>query len=320
MTSENDPHGHLSKEPCSACSWSPYRQGTCLYKSNVSLIFAAGSHGLWQLGDKYVVRDRDLLSARNAKDNHEFILSNTTIPIPKILASWEHGQDRCLTIEELIEGGKHTVKTAWPSLSESDREDIAQQVADYLKQLRSHTKEKVQSINGGPVLSYGLFKDNDSWAPVTTHGPFESNDELFEAMTAHLKKKGLPEKALAAIRSHMPPNKPYTFTHTLLHYDSIVLDGKKVVGITGWEGAAYLPCWAESILAHKGWDEGDREWRKHLVPKLDRYEEAEDLMYLLQNLEKYPGLDDVGQDILKKVEAVADLQAEQKGADSAAGE
>jgi hypothetical protein len=320
MTSEEDPHGHLSQEPCSACSWSPYRQGHCGYKSDVKLVWEAGTHGYWELGSKYILKDRDMV-ARNDADNHEFIRSNTTIPVPKILAFWEQPGDRFMMIEEVIEGEESSIKEAWPSLSESDREDIAQQTADYIKQLRSHTKEKVQSIKGGPVCSNMIFKarSNDSRVPWPTHGPFESDDELFEAMTAHLTKKNLPEKVLAALREHMPPSKPYTFTNTFLDWSVIILKGKKVVGFTEWAHAAYLPCWAESIFAQWASDEGDLEWRKYLVPKLDRYHHVEHWFKLLHILEKYPELDDHDWDILKKVEAVADYEAEKKSTKSATG-
>lgn len=319
MASEEDPHGHLSKEPCSVCTSSPYRQGKCRYKSNVKCFSEAGTHGYWHLGEKYILKDRDMLTARDDADNLEFIQCNTTIPVPKILDSWEHPGGRYLTIEEYIKDGT-SLSAAWPSLSESDREDIAQQTVDYLKQLRSHTKEKVQSINGGPVTSYAIFKDYDAWAPVTTHGPFESDDQIFEAMTADLKKKKFPEKVLAEIRKHMPPSKPYTLTHTLLHYDNIILRGKKVVGITDWDGAAYLPCWAEYIFARQAFSEGDQEWRNYLVPKLGQYKEVKDQFYLLRNFANYPDLDDVGWDLLKKIEAVADDEAQQRSTDSAAGE
>lgn len=104
----------------------------------------------------------------------------------------------------------------------------------------------------------------------------------------------------------MPPAKPYTFTNAFLDHDTIILKGKNVVGITDWARAAYLPCWAESVLAQRASDKGDLEWRKYLVPKLDQYEDVEEWFQLLRNLEKYPELDDHEWDLLKKIEAVAD--------------
>lgn len=253
-----------------------------------------------------------MLRAGNDADNHEFIRSNTIIPVPKILEFWEQPGDRFMMIEEFIECADGNLKSAWPSLSESDRNDVAQQTADYLKQLKSHTKEKVQSIKGGPVCSNGIFNDSHN-------GPFESNHELFEAMTAYLKKKNLLEKVLTALHNHIPPSQPYTFTHRLLDYSAIILNGKKVVGISGWEVLPIFRAGLNLYLLRRASDKDDLEWKKLLLPKLDQHEDVEDWFHLIRNFENYPELDNYGWDLLKKVEAVADREAEQKDTGSAAG-
>lgn len=253
----------------------------------------------------------------NDADNHEFVRRNTTIPVPKILAYWEPPGDRSMMIEEVIENKDSTLESLWPTLSESEREDIAQQTADYLKQLRGLTSDKVQGIKGGPVSWDNIFKDCDPKVPNPMHGPYESEDEVFEAMTGHLRKKGLPKKVLATIRKYLGPAKPYTFTHTYLGWHSIILKEKKVVGITDWENAAYLPCWAESLYAygahlHPDIKEHGKEWRGYLVDKLDRYEEVMHTLNLLTILRNYPDLNEDERDTLKKVEAVADEEADEE--------
>jgi hypothetical protein len=322
MTSEQEPHEHSSNDPCNVCTWSPSRllQPFFIYKSNVEVAYVSLNDACWHLGGKYLLKDRHIYS-KNDADNHKFVQENTTIPVPNILASWTEPEDRYMMIEEVIEDADDTLGIVWSSLSESDRDNIARQVADYINQLRIKTSSKVQDINEGPVYWSGIFTARNNGE---LFGPFESEDEIFEAMTAHMKKNNLPEKVMAQLRKHMPPAKPYTFTHTRLHLGNIKLKGKKVVGITDWDSAAYLPCWQEYLMARYpppglNSSEADEEWAEYLYPKLDQYKDAMDWFYLVENLRTYPDLDEKGWELLKKVEAVADYDAEQESTESAAG-
>lgn len=252
-----DAEDNLSTEPCVACSWSPELQSHTRYKSDIKLFYGASNWGYWNLGSRYILKDRSLRPSHTDPENHAFVQKNTTIPVPKILAFWEEPEDKCITIEGRIDGS--TLEDLWPTLSEPERHGIARQTADYLKQLRGLQSDKVQGINAAPVYNGFLFQD-----PKRPNGPFETQDAMWEAISAPLKEVALPDKAVSYLHEHMPASEPRTFTHGKLHYSLIIVKDKKVVGITDWAGSGFLPCWAEYALATIGEEEGDREWRRIL--------------------------------------------------------
>lgn len=226
----------------------------------------------WFLGQEYIFKDRQLRPACTEPATHAFLERATSIPIPKIKMFWEGEEEevfrkgvgegeRFRIIEERIQG--ETLEQAWETLSETDREDIAQQTADYLKQLRGLTSSRIEGLHGAALYSAFLFGSLN-----TPSGPFDTREGFWEALAKILTKEGVPTEAINDLGDSMPPLEPYTFTSAGIHASCVVVKDKKVVGITEWGTTGYLPCWYEYALATIAEPGVDAEWRKILLGKL----------------------------------------------------
>ncbi|KAG5289073.1 PKc-like superfamily domain-containing protein [Histoplasma ohiense] len=224
--------------------------------------------------------------------NIRFVKENTQIPIPSVIKEWTDDNDRHFVLMERIKG--QTLEDAWPTLSSSDKERIADQVAKCLVQLRSLQSPQMRSLNHRPLYSGWLFLRE----PLTPHGPFTSETEFWDYLSFKLTK--LPKEALARLRTRLPTSAPYTFTHGDLAFCNIIVKDGNLAGILDWEDAGYFPVWWEYVAATIGLDEGDAEWKALLRGKLG-YDclEAKNFWRDFYSLHFYPDLDEAGQQLLE---------------------
>ncbi|KAH8767306.1 hypothetical protein F5883DRAFT_419306 [Diaporthe sp. PMI_573] len=288
-------------DPCVVCGYSRETHGKSLYNNGAVKLFEIFPYeGDWQLGSRHFIKDQVHKHARIVPAIHTFLQMATTIPVSRIMAFWEEPGGRLITIEERALG--ENLGDVWPSLSETERDDIAQQTANYLKQLRGLQSNRIENVHGTPVHSDLLF---DSFSKPS--GPFDTNEEFWEAMAEPLRKSGLPKKAIDAIGKRMPSPEPYTFTYAGIQITSIIIKDKKVVGINEWLGAGYLPCWYEYAVAGTHGtitdvEIMDGEWKKILRPKLERYDDGAKWLSQFVQLSHYPNLSDAGVRLLKELE------------------
>ncbi|KAH8755027.1 hypothetical protein F5883DRAFT_430933 [Diaporthe sp. PMI_573] len=286
-------------DPCVVCSYSRETHGLSMYNGAVKLSEIFPYEGDWHLGSRHFIKDQVHGHARVVPAIHTFLQMATTIPISRIMAFWEEPGERLITIEERALG--ENLGDVWPSLSETERDDIAQQTANYLKQLRGLQSNRIEGIHGTPVHSdflFGSFREPS--------GPFDTKEGFWEAMAEPLRKSGLPKKAIDALGKCMPSPEPYTFTYAGIHIRHITIKDKKVVGINEWLGAGYLPCWYEYAMAgiSGGMDSEitDGEWKNILRPKLEKYDDGAKWFYQFSKLSRYPDLSDAGVRLLKELE------------------
>jgi hypothetical protein len=71
------------------------------------------------------------------------------IPVLEVVDYWEE-KDRSFLILEWIPG--QTLRDAWVSLTPSQYESLADEVAGYCTTLASIESSQLQSVSGGPVL------------------------------------------------------------------------------------------------------------------------------------------------------------------------
>ncbi|KAE8356037.1 kinase-like protein [Aspergillus coremiiformis] len=274
----------MSEDPtqlaCTACSWSNDKQTRCSYSSHVKLFYGAGDRGVWQIGTDYILKERPSSPASNETRTVKFISHHTNIPIPKVLNSWVDDDHRHFTLLERIKG--QTMQEAWSTLSQSDKEHIADQVADGVRQLRQFSSSVMQNLDGGPLYSGWLFLNGSE----TPYGPLDSHEELQESMALALKD--LPTTVTDLFKGRVPAGAPYTLSHGDLNSQNIML-------------AIRYPVWWEYTATTIGFGEDDAEWKYLLRQRLDPYEHARQFWLDFYSLSMYPEHDERGQQVIREL-------------------
>lgn len=259
----------IDKQPCSACSWTPAQQKTySRYSSNVKLFYVAGDRVVWSMGSRYILKDRGVDPCDFDVRNIRFLQSATTIPMPTITDAWTEDDGRSMVLMERVEGT--TLEKAWPNLSDSDKDRIAEQTAGYLRQLRDIQSDRLQGLEGSPLYEEFLFQGEFR----QPHGPFGSDNELWKALDQALVSKGIADDERKRLRQEMPPATPYTFTHGDLNFGNIMVKDGNVTGIIDWESSGYFPVWWEFAGSAIAFTAEDKAWKTLLRTKMEDHTAA----------------------------------------------
>lgn len=281
----------MAEVPCSACTWTPTRQSRCSYESHVSIFYSAGNRAAWSLGSKYILKERSTEPPNFESVNLQFLSSKTTIPIPEQLEEWEE-DGRYFQIMKRMRG--KPLEQAWPTMSQEEKERVASQTAEYLKQLRGLHSDRMEGLGGQPIYDGFLFGSDYRKG----HGPLSSDDELWAEMSESIAH--VPEEVRVKLRERLPTGAPYTFTHGDLTDVNIMVEDGNLVGIIDWEGAGYFPVWWEFAALSIGLGQVDCEWK----PMLRKYlpTEDRDFWMLFYSLQRYPQLDETARKFFDEAE------------------
>ncbi|KAJ5922460.1 hypothetical protein N7516_010163 [Penicillium verrucosum] len=268
---------------CIACGWTLDKEKRCHYTSHLKLFYGASTRGVWSIGSDVILKDRPDEGPKSKVEvktlNH--LATYTDVPVPKVLRDWVDRDGRYFILNERISG--QTLEEAWPSLSEPQKIDIADQVVKYIDQSLCY-----------PSL---LFFD------LEPHGPFHSDQELWDALALNLRH--LPQQVLGNLKTRLPECEPYVLTHCDLNLGNIMVRNGKVVGILDWEYAAFFPIWYEYVSASFGFTDMDVKWKKLLRERLsvhgEAHENAKAFWTDMCNLRQYPNLDEKGQETLERL-------------------
>jgi aminoglycoside phosphotransferase (APT) family kinase protein len=233
----------------------------------VSLFYGKSDRGVWALGSRLVLKERPNIQPILEAKNLRFISHNTTIPVPQVVEDWSEDNGRYFLITTRLEGV--SLKEAWPTLSETQKSSIAKQTAQFINQLRQHSSNALQSLDSSPLYSAFLFR-NGYGLP---HGPFTSDEQLWEEMAKALK--GATTDELHQLWQRMPTAEPYIFTHGDLTNANIIVKDGALVGIIDWEASGYFPVWWEFVATGIVEDEDDRAWKTLLRSYLQDFTTAE---------------------------------------------
>lgn len=282
-----------SENPCPACGWSLSKQSCCSYSSHVNLFYGASERGVWSLGSDFILKERPNLPPKSEVLNIRYVRKHTTIPVPTVVKDWVDENDRRFVLMERAKG--QTLRTAWPTMSPEDKELVADQVAECLVQLRKLQSNQMQAVDGGGLYSGWLFLRGSQ----TPHGPFSSDQEMWNDMALALNK--LPEKALTRFWNRLPPSSPYTLTHGDLNIDNIIVKHGSLVAILDWETSGYFPVWWEYVAASIGLGSIDGEWKGLLRKRINPYLEEREFWLDFYALHRYPELDEKGEVLLNSL-------------------
>ncbi|KAF4963422.1 hypothetical protein FZEAL_10935 [Fusarium zealandicum] len=280
---------------CDACSWSPQRQAGCRYHSHIKLDYSVSDRGVWSVGSRIVIKERSTKPPNFEAQGLRFISSTTAIPVPGIISDWTEESGNCFLVMDRVPG--EPLASAWPGMSDVDKERIAKQAAEYLAQLRSLQSPRLQSLGDQPLYSAFLFR-NGYGLP---HGPIASDDELWGEMMKALS--GLSEKVCRRLRKRMPPAAPYTFTHGDLSTDNIIVQNGSISGIIDWEASGYFPVWWESTATKICQGDDDRQWKTLLCKHIEEHADGQAFWSDYYTLSMFPSLDDRGESLLRELEA-----------------
>ncbi|KAK2612733.1 hypothetical protein QQS21_001184 [Conoideocrella luteorostrata] len=207
--------------------------------SRYSLPSATGQLG--KLGRKEPSRTGLANPPNSEADNLRFVRKNTTIPVPAAIDDWTE-QDRHFIITERVPGTP--LSEEWPSLSESRKDNDAEQTVEYLQQLRSLCSVRVQSI------------DEQLW------------DEMAKGL------KNAPQDLQDRLRNCMPTTQPYIFAHGDLTLKNIIVQKSTVTGIVDWEGSGHFPAWWEFVSTAIIDSKDDRSWKNLLRSHMEAHDAA----------------------------------------------
>ncbi|OOF99121.1 hypothetical protein ASPCADRAFT_513206 [Aspergillus carbonarius ITEM 5010] len=282
-----------NSDGCIACGWTSAKQKQCCYSSHVKLIYGAHDRGVWSIGSDLILKERPDEGPKAEVDTLRKLATYEDIPAPKLLRDWVDRDGRYFVLVECMDG--QTLEKVWPSLSESQKLVIADQVVQVRNQLRKLTSPSIQGVDQCPCSPALLFFD------LKPRGPFHSDAELWDALTLTLRDKSFPQKVLDNLKKRLPPCEPYVLTHCDLNLGNIMVKDGKLVGILDWEYAAYYPIWYEYVSASYGFTEMDAEWKKPLRQRLDVHADAKAFWMDVYHLRQYPDLDEKGPEILEKL-------------------
>ncbi|KAI1491609.1 hypothetical protein F5X96DRAFT_630706 [Biscogniauxia mediterranea] len=245
---------------CPACT-TPYCQAieSTPFKSCLRLSYNDPQTHRWSLGNRYVMTETmDAHPERTEVPIVEvtaIIRRMTPVPVPNIIAGWKE-DGKVIIIAERIPGQR--LYDIWWHLSQSDRERIAKQVARYVDQWRRCRSDRISSLNGGPV------ENHNSLFGTTTgegFGPFRSDFELWRTISRRLERKRVSTDIIQILKDHMPESSRCVLTHGDLSSTNIIIRNGKVAAITGFDNAASLPEWAETVAVHFCYCREDVQWK-----------------------------------------------------------
>lgn len=135
----------------------------------MALFYGAGDRGVWSFGTDLILKEQpNVLPPKTEVSNVEFVKQHTAIPVPSVLKEWVDDSNRYFVLMDRIKG--QTLEEAWSTLSGPQRGHIAEQVAEYMNQLRHLQLSALQSLDGVHCIPLGSL-----WTPrripMVRYGP-----------------------------------------------------------------------------------------------------------------------------------------------------
>ncbi|KAJ3984097.1 kinase-like protein [Lentinula detonsa] len=173
-----------------------------------------------------------------------FIRSNTTIPVPRVVASDRAFGNTYMLMRE-VKG--RDLQDMWPQLDHNQRTKVVAQLRSYVAQLRALSPSLSRGHQAGAVCGLHYTSTRDSRiASVTPTGPFPNesafNDHLILAAEPYMDETTLP-----AIRARMRDDHRICFTHGDLAPRNIFVEGDTVTAIIDWEESGWYPEYWETV-------------------------------------------------------------------------
>lgn len=283
-----------SQDACPTCDSSEAIRKVCRYESTIKFFDGCHTRGYWSVGSDKILKEMPYQPDTCEMLNQQFVKDNTQIPFAPIVKEWVDDNSRRFVLVERAKG--QTLEKAWPTLSSSEKESVAEEVAECLQQLRKFQSPRMESLEHKRLHTYLLFFAGHEGV----HGPFTTDAEIWNAFETSLAN--VPKEMMERLKTHMPRVTPFTFTHAGLNLDNIIVHDGKLSAILSWEGAGYFPVWWEFAAAGIGHTKDDLEWKRLLMGKMgDKYMEAREFIKYVWALHHYPDFTEEDQELVTKL-------------------
>ncbi|KGO64628.1 Aminoglycoside phosphotransferase [Penicillium italicum] len=172
-----------------------------------------------------------------------FISQNTSLPVPKILCAFTHG-DCSYIVMERIKGDM--IGIGWVNRSKESKIKLLAQLKNMVQEIRELRPPEgigVSSVSRGPLYDCRL--------PGTSlrFGPFSSIKSFHQYLRDGIDfDPGLDCEIQDLIKQH-DGGWPIVFTHGDLSSLNILVRGDDIVGIIDWETAGWYPSYWEYTTA-----------------------------------------------------------------------
>ncbi|KAI1773892.1 hypothetical protein F4818DRAFT_85320 [Hypoxylon cercidicola] len=274
------------QDTCPACT-TPYCQAidSLPFKSSLRLNYNDPEMHTWSIGDKYIMTEA--MDTEPSDDTDvtlalatDLLRKSTRVPVPNVMAGWrENG--KVITIVERVPGQR--LYDIWWSLSQDERERIAREVAHHLDQWRRLKADRISGLSGAAAYHENLFGTMRQG-----FGPFRSDEQLWKSIKHQLEQKKVDGDVIQVLKDYMPESAPCVFTHGDLSCANILIHDGRVSAILGFDNAACLPVWAESIAVHFCYCKEDEQWKAMLSKHMKSYSRAWDWWLLWMAAEENP--------------------------------
>ncbi|EKM56140.1 uncharacterized protein PHACADRAFT_257219 [Phanerochaete carnosa HHB-10118-sp] len=162
-----------------------------------------------------------------------YIRLHTTIPVPGVYAQADGHGSRYLLMDR-VEG--ENLELAWHHLNDEQRDAIAEQLQDYVFQLRALPPMhglRVCAVNGGALRDSRITSTGKI-------GPFADEAE-FNDFIVPMAESFICTEILEETRRRMRDNHQVVFTHGDLAPRNILVKGSQIVAVLDWAQAGWLP-------------------------------------------------------------------------------
>ncbi|KAK0186534.1 kinase-like domain-containing protein [Armillaria mellea] len=181
-----------------------------------------------------------------------FIATNTSVPVPKI---WLQFRWRELHYVIMQRAPGQCLAEIWPDLQDEAKLIIVEQLAQYIREIRSispPTDTRICSVLGGPIRNFRMHDDGDT-------GPFRDEAQL----NLQLRRQHPVEDCAAIVAIAHAKSHPLVFTHGDLVPRNIMVQGTEVTAILDWECAGWYPAHTEYCMAMnwENWNLALEDWR-----------------------------------------------------------
>ncbi|KJZ75108.1 hypothetical protein HIM_05594 [Hirsutella minnesotensis 3608] len=182
------------------------------------------------------------------------------VPVPEVFG-WRKLGDLNFIYMSLVPG--QTLRQAWTSLTQADKNSICSELKRIVAALRRITPDRsirfIGSINGGTVQDR-FFK------PDYENGPFLSIKDFNDLLLAAATRQAPGQDVIPdPYRDFFPDSGGIYFTHGDLTLGNIIVSGepgsKRIVGIIDWEQSGWYPQYWEYCKLLYG-VEYTHEWRE----------------------------------------------------------
>ncbi|RYP46213.1 hypothetical protein DL768_007532 [Monosporascus sp. mg162] len=233
----------------------------------------------WAVGDRLVLAETTDDSQPEgpevaAAEAARMLLGRRTadpVPVPAVLAAWKE-RGRAITIAESPRGRR--LYDVWWELGPGDREGLAARVAGYVEQWRRNRSDAICSISGYRVRGHDRLLGCGGGDEEDGFWPCYSDVQFWAVVRDRLRRHDnkIEEDVIRFLGEYMPESYPCVLTHGDLSTRNIMVEMDaeevRVTAILGFENAASLPVWAESVCARFCYCREDEQWKALLARHL----------------------------------------------------